>query len=122
MAAKYPRVLYFIAGPNPSEEDLEAAKEFGPGVLFRNANFVPPEGPLENADAVAGPAIPKRYRDAYSAKGKGKYANDLARGRRPGDTSSDWHTGREADTDGSDAERKSTSDAKPTKDGDRKHK
>lgn len=63
MASMFPRILYFIAGMSPTPEDLEAADKYGPGVKFRNATLIAPEGPIESADGVAG-AIPKNYADA----------------------------------------------------------
>lgn len=98
MAAKYDRVLYFIAGNKPSEKDLTDAAQYGPGVMFRNANFTPDTGPLENCDKVAGPAIPQRYKDAFNKKGgREKFANDIERGKpasSKADNSGGWGTAR----------------------------
>jgi len=65
MAVKGPKVLYFVAGSRPSNDDMEAGAKMGPGVFYRNANFIQPEIPLEACDYVAGPAIPANYREAF---------------------------------------------------------
>lgn len=36
---KHPRILYFIKGPIPSEDDQFKARQFGTNVVFRNAIF-----------------------------------------------------------------------------------
>lgn len=65
MAVKSPKVLYFVAGNNPSQADLEAGAKMGTMVFYRNAHFLQPEIPLEACDYVAGPAIPANYREAF---------------------------------------------------------
>lgn len=57
----YPKVLFFIAGATPTKEQLEAANQYGPGVVFRNASLIHPDGPIEDSDAVAGDTIPDNY-------------------------------------------------------------
>jgi hypothetical protein len=61
MAHAYPKVLYFIAGTTPSPEQIADADNCGPGVAFRNATLIHAEGPIEDADAVAGSDIPANY-------------------------------------------------------------
>lgn len=58
----YPKVLFFINGMAPTDEQVTQANEYGPGVVFRNAAMVGDE-PIEDADAVAGD-VPQRYKDA----------------------------------------------------------
>lgn len=64
MASLYPKVLFFIGGTTPTPEQIEEADAYGPGVAFRNAALVHPDGPIEEADAVAGPNIPDNYAEA----------------------------------------------------------
>lgn len=59
----YPKVLFFISSTAPTQEQLDAANEYGPGVVFRNASMITDDGPIEDADAVAG-EVPARYKDA----------------------------------------------------------
>lgn len=56
----YPRVLFFIGGTNPTQEEFDKANSMGPGVVFRNAAMISTDGPIEDADAVAG-VVPDRY-------------------------------------------------------------
>ena len=65
------KVLYFIDGNSPSEDEYNEALGIGPGVVFRNARKIVLGAPLENADAVAGPAIPPDYAAFYDEAGKG---------------------------------------------------
>lgn len=64
---RVPRVLFFINGVHPTDEEREAAAEFAPNVGIRNAQQVATlaMSPLEECDAVAGPAIPERYLKVY---------------------------------------------------------
>lgn len=64
MASLFPKVLYFIAGTTPTQDQTDEADAFGPGVAFRNATLIHPDGPIEDADAVAGPNIPENYAEA----------------------------------------------------------
>src|SRR4051812_41433052 len=64
MANMFPKVLYFIAGTTPTAEQIADADSCGPGVAFRNASLIRPEHPIEAADAVAGPSVPKHYEAA----------------------------------------------------------
>lgn len=64
---RFAKVIYFIRDFVPSDEDMEAAQKIGPGVVFRNANFVPenpPAGQIETCDFVAGD-VPKVYADKF---------------------------------------------------------
>lgn len=65
--ARIPRVLYFINGMNPTDEERNDAARFGPNVGMRNATQVASlaMSPLEECDAVAGPAVPDRYAKVF---------------------------------------------------------
>jgi len=58
------KILFFVDGVAPSNEDFEAASKLTAQVVFRNARAVPPEGALEECDGVAG-KIPPTYAEAY---------------------------------------------------------
>jgi hypothetical protein len=62
---RYPRILFFVDGPTPTEDQMKAAAEYGPGVSFRNARLIKEDAPLEDCDGVAGEAIPPMYADAF---------------------------------------------------------
>jgi hypothetical protein len=64
---RVPRVLYFIAGMVPTDEQKNDAARFGPNVGIRNALQVATlaMSPLEECDAVAGPDVPDRYAKVY---------------------------------------------------------
>lgn len=52
---KFPKVLFFIGDFAPTDDEMNAAQEIGPGVVFRNANFVPANpapGQIEQCDAI----------------------------------------------------------------------
>lgn len=76
------KVLYFIDTPSPTKEQFEEAQSIGPGVVFRNARKIVLGAPLENADAVAGPAIPPDYADFYREAGEGDETDDDDRPER----------------------------------------
>lgn len=57
---KYPRIIFFIAGSNPTPEEIEAAELLGMNVTLRNASLVSATGCMEACDGVAG-AVPARY-------------------------------------------------------------
>jgi hypothetical protein len=61
---KWPRILFFINGSIPSEEEVAEAESLGFNVTFRNALFVAAEGALEACDGVAGD-VPERYAAKY---------------------------------------------------------
>lgn len=91
---KFNKVLFFIWDFAPSDDEMAAAQEIGPGVVFRNANFLPSNpspGAIEACEAVYAldtSRIPKDYADKFpvwnaeqpglfdadadKAKGKGK--------------------------------------------------
>jgi hypothetical protein len=71
------RVLYFVNGTTPSEEQIKDAEQFGHGCSFRNAKVVSDGDPLEHADIVAG-EVPPVYRAAY--QNPSQYANAFSRG------------------------------------------
>jgi hypothetical protein len=60
----FARILFFINGAVPTQEDYTAAAKLAANVSFRNANAVPSEGALEACDGVAG-HVPERYAKAY---------------------------------------------------------
>lgn len=63
---RVPRVLYFIEGMVPTDEQKADAARFGPNVGIRNALQVAElaMSPLEECDAVAG-KVPPRYANVY---------------------------------------------------------
>lgn len=65
-ANRIPRILYFIEGMVPSQDDIDDISRFGPNAAFRNANLVAAVGmsSLEECDAVAG-KVPDRYAKVY---------------------------------------------------------
>ena len=60
------KILFFIAGPNPTEAELAAAEKIGT-TAFRYAGAIRPIDSLERCDAVAGDpdVIPETYKAAY---------------------------------------------------------
>lgn len=60
MKKKSARVIYFIQGATPTEQELAAAEQLGNNVVFRNAQFATEACP-ESCDAVAGSVIPAAY-------------------------------------------------------------
>lgn len=55
MAQKIPKILFFIAGGSPTEQEALEASQMGIGkVPFRNVQFVYPDSPPEVCDGVAG--------------------------------------------------------------------
>jgi hypothetical protein len=67
MALKDPRILYFLAGSEPTPRDTLAAMELGSNVVFRNGSVPNTSNSLEKCEGVSGPAIP----EAYAAKPDG---------------------------------------------------
>ena len=65
-ANRVPRILYFIEGMTPTDEQKDDIARFGPNAAFRNAHQVGvvAMSPLEECDAVAG-AVPERYAKVY---------------------------------------------------------
>lgn len=62
---KRAKILFFIDGPAPSNEDFAKAGEMAATVVFRNARAVPSEPhSLEMCDGVAG-KVPAIYADKY---------------------------------------------------------
>lgn len=65
---RFAKVIFFIADFQPTDADMSAAGEIGPGVVFRNAMYVPENpspGSIEVCDFVAGDNIPKPYADRF---------------------------------------------------------
>jgi hypothetical protein len=63
------KVLYFIRGAVPTQDDLDEAQAIGPNVMMRNVGKIVPGAPLENCDAVAG-FVPPDYAKVYPVAGK----------------------------------------------------
>jgi hypothetical protein len=57
-------VLYFTPESGVTDEQASEMERI-PGARQRNAALIDPEAPLEKCDAVAGPAIPENYAEAY---------------------------------------------------------
>lgn len=66
MKVKLARILYFIDGCTPTEEDVEAASQIAGNVVFRNALFVSNNDSLETCDGVAG-NVPAIYEERFSS-------------------------------------------------------
>lgn len=62
-ANRVPRILYFIDGMVPTDDQKDDIARFGPNASFRNAQLVSDVAmsALEECDAVAGDPIPARY-------------------------------------------------------------
>lgn len=66
MSIKFPKVIFFIGGTNPTfDEEIAAAKLAPCRVVFRNAKYADVNGALENADAWFGEHTPAAYRKEY---------------------------------------------------------
>lgn len=80
-ANRVPRILFFIAGMVPTDEQKDDIARFGPNASFRNADQVGAiaMSPLEECDAVAGPAIPERYSNVYPNVSDVDFAGRLPR-------------------------------------------
>jgi hypothetical protein len=63
MAKLFPKILFFISGTAPTPEQIAEADDYGPGVAFRNALLIRPDGPIEQSDGVAGD-VPDNYKEA----------------------------------------------------------
>lgn len=61
------RVLFFVNGPLPTDEQRTEAEAFGPGVVFRNAALIRPDDRPEAFDDVAG-EVPEIYAVAKAEK------------------------------------------------------
>ncbi len=59
-AKHLPKILFFVADSVPSPDEYKAAEALNGNVVFRNVNFVPETGALEECDSVAG-IVPKSY-------------------------------------------------------------
>ncbi len=60
------KILFFIAGPNPTANEFAAAEKIGT-TTFRYAGAIRPIDSIERCDAVAGDpdVIPETYKAAY---------------------------------------------------------
>ena len=61
------KILFFVDGVAPTQEDYEAASKLTAQVVFRNARAVPSEGALEECDGVAG-HVPAPYAELPAAE------------------------------------------------------
>lgn len=61
------KILYFVDGPAPSNEDFEAAENMKAHVVFRNARAVSDAESLEQCDGVAG-LVPEIYKSKPKAE------------------------------------------------------
>ena len=65
MSLKLPRILFFIDGVMPTEQDRKDAESLSANVSFRNARAVPDEQhSLEMCDGVSG-KVPKLYAERF---------------------------------------------------------
>lgn len=67
MIEKPKKIIYFIADGVPTEAEIEAARAYGFGVVFRNAAAIPADvspGQIEECDGVAG-LVPAAYKEKY---------------------------------------------------------
>lgn len=76
---KFPIILFFVAGSEPTAAQQAESFKLGPNVRFRNAEFVSDVGSMEACDGVAGD-VPARYADAYPTAEDAlkKYADEFA--------------------------------------------
>lgn len=80
--AKERRTLYFLPDGILTEEHKAKAEAIGGRVMFRNSTHIPPDGPIEPADAVAGD-VPERYKKAFANPQHPEHANAFSRGASP---------------------------------------
>lgn len=64
---KAPRILYFLRGPVPTNEERNDAHRYGTNVAFRNASLVGTDDACEICDGVAG-AVPVAYKGKPDGK------------------------------------------------------
>lgn len=57
------RVIYFVKGRQPKQEQIDRAVKMAEDVVFRNALMVGPEDKCEQCDAVMG-FVPAQYKKA----------------------------------------------------------
>lgn len=55
------RILYFVRGISPTDEQREDALQYGEGVVFRNAAFVKEDDKPEDCEMAVGPFVPAQY-------------------------------------------------------------
>ena len=68
------KILYFINGPVPTDEERKEAEALD--AVFRNANAAGDNDFLENCDGVAG-AVPDAYKEKFSHLGGAANANPV---------------------------------------------
>ncbi len=78
MKKKYPKIIFFIKGVRPSNEEQLIAESLGLNVVFRNANYISETGSLEKCDGVAG-KVPAVYANAFPTAEdfSQKYADEM---------------------------------------------
>ncbi len=72
LGKKFPKTIYFLNDMLATDKEMAAAEKIGPGVVFRNAQYVPANpnpGQIEECDAVAG-AVPPAYAAKYKTVGE----------------------------------------------------
>lgn len=82
---RFAKVIFFIADFQPTDADMSAAGEIGPGVVFRNAMYVPENpspGSIEVCDFVAGDNIPKPYADRFPRWGEEAADDETDEGKK----------------------------------------
>ena len=60
------KILFFIAGSIPTDEERAAAEKMGTS-MFRNCQLVKDSDPIEKCDSVAG-AVPEIYKNIEVAE------------------------------------------------------
>jgi hypothetical protein len=63
----YPKIIIFIAGSMPTAAHSAMAMGFGPGAVFRNAEYIQEGDTPEECDGVAGD-VPAAYKDVKTAE------------------------------------------------------
>lgn len=77
---QFPKILFFIDGPVPTDEDYAAAADLGVPSSFRNAQHCENVNP-EPCDGVTG-CVPKEYQRFASAEAAIKAWRDKMTGKR----------------------------------------
>lgn len=62
MLPKAPRILYFIGGALPTDEQQRDAMRYGPNCVIRNGRYADADGAPERCDGVAG-MVPEPYKN-----------------------------------------------------------
>lgn len=83
------KILFFISGSVPSEEESKKAKKIDEKVCFRNALFIDPKGCLEYCDFVMGD-IPESYSEIpiFGGKNVKEFKKETEAGKKGSEESS----------------------------------